>query len=489
MLKLNDSKRRTIGLYLINILALMPLLCFAFQHFSTDTYVYLADGLNGHCIQWISCFRYFGALISKISFLFGDNPIVSPFFDVIFFILTVALSITFFSRFVYRQLEKKSRLNYIIINVSVLISVTNVWFINILTFPECIFPTAVGVVLCFTAIYIYFSKQNIAGKVISAVLLICSTAIFQQFLVVFLIYSVLLCGIKLNNANSTAKAVIIEYLKLIAIILISGIIYYGVGICVQKLFSVVANERASLKIDTIIENLIYFITHQHSYLKGRGVFDSEILTLCYLIVGAVWFVAFIYHIKKDKINFKNLCLFLSYFVAYASSFLMLTITTSRVCRAVFGLFTVFALFSIGSILLMNKRIVKYILALTLVFVVALNMYANLEMSLDQREVNTQDMMIAEQYLYEIEKYEKAENVVVDKIEFCSDVNPEISVDSALNNFYSFRSLMTYISGRDFYVTEMTNEEIRKSFEEKDWDILVEEEQLIFEEDTLYVCVC
>lgn len=489
MRKVIENNKKIIGLYLINVLALMPLLCFAFQHFSIDTYGYLNDSLDGHCIQWISCFRYFGSLISKVWFMLGNYSVENPLLDAVVFIIAVALSTTLLSMYIYKKLNQKSISSYLIVNISVLISVTNVWFVNILTFPECIFATAIGVVLCFSAIIVYFSKQKILGKIISALLLICSTAIFQQFLVVFIIYAILLCSIKLKNSdNSKTKDTVFEYLKLILLILVSGIIYYGIGIGVQKLFSVAANERVALSLDSMLNNLIYFITKQHSYLKGRGFFDTEILTLCYVIVGTIWLVAFICHIKKNKLNFKNICLFLSYIVAYGSSFLMGIVSTSRATRTMFGLFTVFALFTIGTILLINKRFVKYILASVLLIVFALNMYANIEMSIEQRELNTQEIMLAEQYLYEIEEYEKAENVVVNNIEFCTDVNPKISDNSSLRFDYSFDSLMGYISGRDFIVTQVENTEMKSNFVDKDWDVFIADEQLIFENDTLYVCI-
>ena len=490
MRKVIENNKKIIGLYLINVLALMPLLCFAFQHFSVDTYLLASEnGIDVHINAFIGSFRYVGALIHKVWNLLGQAPISNPLLDIAIFVLVVALVTTKLSNFIYIQLKQKSTLSYIIVNLSVLVSVTNVWFVNILTFPECIFATAIGVLLCFFAIIVYFSKQNIPGKIISALLLICSTAIYQQFLVVFIIYAILLCSIKLKNSdNSKTKDTVFEYLKLILLILVSGIIYYGIGIGVQKLFSVAANERVALSLDSMLNNLIYFITKQHSYLKGRGFFDTEILTLCYVIVGTIWVVAFICHIKKNKLNFKSVCLFLSYIVAYGSSFLMGIVSISRVARTMFGLFTVFALFTIGTILLINRRFVKYILASVLFIVFALNMYANIEMSLELREINTQEIMLAEQYLYEIEEYEKSENVVVNNIEFCTDVNPKISDNSSLRFDYSFSGLMGYISGRDFIVTQVENTEMKSNFVEKDWDGFIADEQLIFENDTLYVCI-
>ena len=162
-----------------------------------------------------------------------------------------------------------------------------------------------------------------------------------------------------------------------------SVIYFLIGVIILKIFHFAPNSRVALDFNVILNNLKYFAFNQHSYLKGRGFFNTEILTVCYLLVIAIWIISFVYYIKKHKFNAKAVFLLISYIAAYASSFGMGLISTSRSHRTMFGLFSVFALFSIGSILLMNNKITKRILCVVLLVVYGLSVFKTVEMSINQ----------------------------------------------------------------------------------------------------------
>lgn len=488
-IKCNRNIKHNIILYLINIAALLPLLCFVFQHFSIDTYG-LLNNLDDHCLVWIGSFRYFGSAVCKIWFALGNNPMVNPALDTLFYIFTVALAVVILSKYIYGFFKNKSLLSYMIINLSVLVSVVNIWFTNILTFPECIFVTSVGVLFCFAAIISFSSKTTTIGGIISSVLLICSTAVYQQFLIIFIIYEILLIGLKFIQEEKTAvKSILTSYIKFIIFVMISGIIYVAIGIGLQKLFSIAPNERVGGSIGVILDNFKYFVTHQHSYLKGRGFFNTEILTVCYAIVAIIWGVSFVAYVRKNKFSLKSFLLLLSYIVAYGSSFTMGLISTSRSHRTMFGLFSVFALFSVGSIILLNIKYVKYILCVSLILVYALNIFKTVEMSINQYKLNEKELIYANLYLDKINKYENETNTTVKRIEFCTDGNLDIAKEeSAFTSDYSLTGLMNYVSGRDFSAIDMADNKYRQTFESKDWKSVNPDEQLIFEGDTLYLCV-
>ena len=125
--------KEDILLLLFNFLALSPFICFSFQHFSIDSYGSM-NNLDMHCLWWIGCFRYFGSAICKIWFLLGDNPVINPVLDAFVFIVLAAISASILSRFIQNKLGTNSILSGFIVNLSVLISITNIWFTNILTF-------------------------------------------------------------------------------------------------------------------------------------------------------------------------------------------------------------------------------------------------------------------------------------------------------------------------------------------------------------------
>lgn len=489
MIKLNADTKRNILLYLINVVALLPLFCFAFDHFSVDSYTFIKD-LDMHCLWWIGCFRYFGSAVCKLWFLLGNNPAVNPALDTLFFILFVALATVFLSKYIYGFIKKKSLLSYMIINLSVLITVANVWFINILTYPECIFATSVGVLLCFAAIVFYSSKPSIIGGVVASVFLICSTAVFQQFLIVFTIYEILLINLKFLGEEKTAgKTIITTYVKFIVFVIICGIIYLAIGIGLQKLFEIAPNERAAFSIQVTLDNFKYYVSHQHSYLKGRGFFDTEILTACYAVTVVVWIVSFVAYIRKNKFSFKCFTLLLSFIAAYGSSFAAGLITTSRSARAMFGLFSIFALFSISSMIMLNRKKLKYILGVTLLLVYTLNIFKVVGMSIEKYELNEKERIYANLYLAKINQYESETNTTVKRIIFCTDSNVDATKEeSSLLSDTTIAGLMYSVSGRDFEVSNTADNKYRQAFESRDWKSFNPDEQLIFEGDSLYLCL-
>lgn len=475
--------------FLFNTLALLPLICFSFQHFSIDSYG-IVGNYDSHCLWWIGCFRYFGALISKIWFMFGNDPIVNPFFDIFCYITIVGISATHLSFFIYKKLKYNSITNLLIINTSVLITLTNPWFSDMLTFPECIFATTIGVLLCNLSLIIFnYTKNKVTKYLISGIMLICSTAILQQFFVVFIIYLFLLTSIETIHNNQKTSQLCFKYLSLIIYLFICASIYFVIGIGLQRLFMISPNSRVALNLDSILSNLKYFAFNQHSYLKGRGFFNTEILTVCYLIVAAIWLVSFIHYVKKHKFKLKSVLLLISYIAAYSSSFGMGLISTSRSHRTMFGLFSVFALFSIGSILLMNNKFAKCVLCAVLITVYGLNIYKTVEMSINQYVTNTTERVYINLYISDINTYEKESKHTVDKIEICTDSHCDtIETESALTVSYAFEPLIRYNSGKKYDVKNMSEDTKNKLFGNNDWKEYVPSEQLIFDNDTLYLCV-
>lgn len=474
--------------FLFNTLALMPLICFAFQHFSIDSYGIVNQSFI-HLHSLISSYRYFGALLFYILTIIGHNPIINSLPDICLYILLVSLSNTLFAFFINNKLKSNSIVSKIIINLSIIITFANVWFTNYLTFPECIFFSALSIFLIYLSIIVLFTnKYNCAIRIIlSGIFLICSTAVIQQFLVVFIIYSFLLLSIV--TTNKSEKTTLKLYLILILFIIICSVIYFIIGILVIKIYNFIPNSRVALNLDSILSNLKYFAFNQHSYLKGRGFFNTEILTVCYLIVAAIWLVSFIHYVKKHKFKLKSVLLLISYIAAYSSSFGMGLISTSRSHRTMFGLFSVFALFSIGSILLMNNKFAKYVLCAVLITVYGLNIYKTVEMSINQYVTNTTERVYINLYISDINTYEKESKHTVDKIEICTDSHCDtIETESALTVSDAFDPLIRYNSGKKYDVKNMSEDTKNKLFGNNDWKEYVPSEQLIFDNDTLYLCV-
>ena len=439
----NKNVIKGILLYIINVLCLSPIMIYGGQNFSVDSYGIALD-YKEHIEAFIGSYRWFGAFVYEIYYkIFNHNPITDSTIDCIVFIVLVAAIVSLLSYTLYKLLGKKSILSYILINISVLISVLNVWYCDVLSFPECVFITAIGTVLCFSALIVFIKIPNIKGYILSALLIILSTGIYQQFLFVFTIYVVAICSFcVIKNKETMLKQLFLRYIKPVALIILSGGLYFAIGKMTQFVFDVEPNSRVALSISSIIENCFYFAKNQHSYLKGRGFFDSELLTMCFLAVGFIWFVITIVDWKKNKNTLKTIVLWLSYVAAYISAYAPGILSTSHAARAMFALFAVFSLFVIGTLVLTDSKYVKAALCAILCVVLVANTSVFIEREINQKKQNEVDRIWAEQIIENMEEYEN-EYEEIKQIYYCYDSTTDIAVfaETAVYQRYSLEAMI------------------------------------------------
>ena len=111
------------------------------------------------------------------------------------------------------------------------------------------------------------------------------------------------------------------------------------------------------------------------------------------------------------------------------------------------------------------------------------------MSIEQYKTNTIECIYAKKYFEEICSYENNTGKAIKTIEICTDKRCDtVEGESALNVDYSFRALMNYVSNRSFDVLEMDENSYKKKFVSFDWKEFKPLEQLVFKENTLYLCV-
>ena len=213
-LKLINKKNNTyILLYLCNLLLISPCLIFGGSNFTNDSYIILNDGANVHISSSIGNFRYFGAFIYKILSLLNHNPILNSTLDIIFYVILVPAILSLVLTEFKKCLETDDIISLAAIDVCVLLSIYNIWFCNILSFPECIVITAIGITLCFSSLIILIHSKNILYYIFSAILLVLSTAVYQQFISVFAIFAIAYCGIY-TVKNQDKKLIIFNYVMI-----------------------------------------------------------------------------------------------------------------------------------------------------------------------------------------------------------------------------------------------------------------------------------
>ncbi len=496
--KLSGYLRNNIFLLLGTVAAYMPLCVFYGERYSVDSPSILVYGEWVHLGAFLDSYRYFGALVAKLYSLTGHDPIKNCLPDTILFILLAGIGTTILVTCITEHLKIKGWLPVLALDLAVVLTVENIWFCEILTFPESIFLSGVGLIMCYAAIISFIRYRSVRGMVLSAVFLILATAVYQQYITVFTVYviSILSCEI-LGDTHPTAKSAFLKYAGTAAFILGSGTVYILLGKVIAKAFKISGGSRIMPLSFAIFDNIYFYITHQHSFLKGRGYFRTEIMTASFLILGAVWFLLFVLHIRKKKQISAAVIILLAFSMAYCSCYLPGIVSQSHDTRVIFGLFSVFFLF-VCSIVYINKykwitAAVSCILAAALVA----NVFAIVKQAKDQKAQNQVDIETAVQIVQTIEEYEKTSGVTVKNIFYCYDQTREQARGYSLFSFdFSMLAILTlkspkYTPGSNeiiFELSEMPESVYQQYFAGKDWHELDLDEQLIFVDDSAYLCI-
>ena len=239
------------------------------------------------------------------------------------------------------------------------------------------------------------------------------TGIFQQFFCLFAVYAIAICCKRIeDNRDGGLKNVIATIYKPLSVWVISGVGFYSFARIGVALANVEPNERTSNGISELIENGLHIIRNGHSYVKGRGFFETEILTLCFCITTLLFIGALAYRIFIEKktgwyILFLSVC-------AVFCSILAALLSGNRGTRAMFPLFAMY-----GFAALVAPRGYKSLsrkgIASVLLVVLLLNVSKTVECEINLKKINTLDNLWAKHVVTEIKEYEQNTGIRVKKV--------------------------------------------------------------------------
>ena len=125
---------------------------------------------------------------------------------------------------------------------------------------------------------------------------------------------------------------------------------------------------------------------------------------------------------------------------------------------------------------------------TLVLVFLANSIKTVEMSINLYQVNTKELLFTNMYLDEIYHYEAAGNPSIERIELFSDLNCDTSDIGIFHEKDFFSDTLKYVSGRSFDISIIEKDNPNNPFAKKDWSFIDVSKQMIFDNNTVYLCV-
>lgn len=493
---MKDNKIKFSCLCAANFLLLSFLIVMGGQNYSLDSYSITVEGYTSNSLWFVTCYRWMSGLLWHVMNMLGHNPITNSTPDICLFIVIVSVSLSVLAWKFYRSYGKKSLLSLIVIDISLLISVCNVWFGDILSFPECTFNAGVGVALVCCAVALLIDSQKPLNCVISSVCVIIATGIFQQFLFLFAIYIIAYCCIIITQKETNSlKEMLGVFAKPFLVFIVSGIIYAAIALGLVAALDLPGNSRTHISLTNVFDTIAYFIRKQHSWLKGRGFFRTEFLTVSYVFSVQLWLICLIRFAVKTK-KFKKAsvlacAVFVSYICMYAVSFIS-TYST----RAVFTLFSTFFLVGSGILSLTDRRFIKSSLAVLFALVFAANAFHIVEMENKLKALNDADENWAKAVLELVDEHERETGITIKAVSYYTDAKCDgnstgviYGEGSPLKHDFFQKYILNTFSGSNRFDTLPKDEAVyAEYFEGKDWDKLVPEEQLIFIGDTLHLCI-
>ncbi|MCR5040479.1 MAG: glucosyltransferase domain-containing protein [Clostridia bacterium] len=486
--------KRFLILFAANVILMLPLLIYGGRNFSIDSYGLLVWGYEIHTNNFLSAFRYFGALVFRLLMLTGHNPVLNSTPDVCAAIVIVAFSVSALVSAFLRALGKKDFFTAAALDLGAVLIVENRFLLDVMSFPECVFLTAVGVFFCFAAVIVYMTKRGIGWTILTSVLLICAMATYQQLLSVYIILVVAYLGtVTVRNAEKGFLKNLVPYLKAAALTVVSGAVYFAVGKVIISFFGLTENERIALSPSGIFDNVVYFLLNQKSFLRGRMLFiDHRIMLVLWLAMGLLWLVGLlVFVIKEKKIGVAALLAF-SYAVAYAASYLPGIVSTSHGVRTMFALFTCFAALTVGVLSLTQKRVGRVLTVLTMLVLaatLAVNLEASFRAEKAQKAANAADVEYVAAVVDSIQEHEATTGTKISSIIIENDSSRGLEGGSAFYWSYSAKSILCYelklrgVTGVSVYFAEEEDEYFTEEFDTLDLD-----RQIVYDGTTARVCV-
>lgn len=470
------------------------------RHYNVDT-IYAIMNSSAYGTGNLDLGRYGCEIVYRTLIFLGINYVKCFPFLILLMIFSFSYFAGAVSDCMVQKLDGENRkIRALLIRVAILIMVCNCFMQEWFAFWECSFQWSFSI-LCLTwALLKIGGKITLKNALFSCLFLVLGFGFYQGILSLFLICA--LSIVYFNHKGELTARSVIESFAVFAIGGIAGIVNWASIFLFQKIgWADITARTEHLSVDTIWNNirgtiklLIGLFTWTCGFFPKYGVFICD----CILIGIIIWLV----FSKKSNIVDKGIYSGGVWIASLLSAFIPLLIATSftpaqRIIVGFWG--NVSALLIIVATLLREKKVkklgsVSVIIGIT-ILVVNIVVIQSLEYEL--MASNKMDQEIARTIELKIEQYEEQSGNIVKKIAMTHDETKTrrysfVKHDwqdtnvSAFSKDWSNVNCINFYNDTDYDEIDMESDIYEKYFLDKDWNYFNPEEQLVFEDDTLYM---
>ncbi|MEI3392202.1 MAG: glucosyltransferase domain-containing protein [Clostridia bacterium] len=492
--KKKNNKNQMYTFFVMLMFAVIICSNFFRMHFSQDTYCINVDyGYDRYIKHFLSIGRILGAvqmfITKKLNIPFETMVIGSSVSATILLTLSWFMLYSYTIKIAKIGENKKKQLLIAGITFSIIF--------NFCTFETLVFAEAIVLafsILCATLASCIYTSNLKRKNIYTAILIFLTILAYQTSTSLFLIITLVFIAFK-NKGN--IKEILKKSIYVGLIFGVSMILGLLITKFLGNYLNWVERETTLLSIKEMIQTIVKyldFIVIKNFYIEPKGWNFIVIIFLTIIFIAQVIKSKEYFHIL-EYIVLVALCCIIPILPLMAIPIKDQYMET-RMAMVFGALAGTLLLYLILVMKADETKVIKDIISIITITLFVINSIYFIRSSSENIATGYIDRNIAKSIIYNIEKYEKENDIKLKKIVVGYDKKPiyyyegQIMLRSTngrgLATNFTVAPLIEYYCGEkyDWYVSQ---EEIDERFLEKNWDAY-SEEQLVFEGDTLYLCV-
>jgi len=371
---------------------------------------------------------------------------------------------------------------------TILITFCNVFYQEILLYPENGLVMGLGILLCILAIRVSAKEPFTKRNFFAALILLCmSLGTYQAFIGIYIPWA-LAAAFSKRYEHRQLYIYAAKILSVGAIASISNILI------LQAILKTSISETATRKPLLTIEHFLMrskelFAAQKSIWFDSYGFLPAG-LVIAVTVVAIVLFLRGTH--KKENMAYLFICIIGTLGVIFAPLLLINDLWLPQ--RTLIGCFSLLAVILFAA-MMCNEHAKKVISAVILVFF-CINIVQMQRIAANHIATNRLDQSYALMIQSAIEKYESSSGYTVKYIAAENDIYPTwlypgieyVIYDTNTRAFvvnWADDELLNYYTGRDYTEVPMDDEIFDMNFKDKNWDEFNSSEQLIFDEETMY----
>ncbi|MCR4788547.1 MAG: glucosyltransferase domain-containing protein [Lachnospiraceae bacterium] len=486
----SKSEHRQLGSLIFLLLSAGFLCLILKKHYGVDSFAIYADPAPFHPIAEG---RYLKATVSMFFLRTGINQIEMQQVCFTIWLIFTCISCRMISSSVIKALKINDRSKKMILTAITSLIFINTFYMELTLFPEVALENALSNLVFGAGIFVMLSDlKRIVRWPLAFILLFGMTTGYQLYMPMFVVITLMASGIKyIDEVKKRYSEAIF--------ILIAGASSWGLNFLIMKVLENIGVTEPSdsvdgISLDVIVQNAKGVIfAHKDIWDNCLGTYRIHyLMTGVGVLLLSVAFLAF-FKLKKAE---QHIYFFLVLAGSYALSFAVHFIEQPQEItpRSLLPLWSVFA-----CVLMMGLyRDVRIVYVLTIALLL-INIFHMNDMSLNLLKMNERDLYEASVIADKIKTYESETGNTVDSVEFRSDGDVVYHHPDSKYKVYQLgaRIMATYFSrshcvgyflGRDIPDGYIPDEDFERLAQGRNWDHFVPDEQIITEDNKVYVII-